>query len=78
MIGMRIGLPRGVENFRGLARLARFGQPPAGKYRGRHQIGRQLDRIERQRARGVAVHCLKRQRARREQHGALAAIIDSL
>ena len=74
-IGMRIDRPGRFQDFSCLARLARFRQPPAGQRRGRHQVGRKLDRFQHQRARSVAVDVVKRLRAGGKQHRALAPIV---
>ena len=77
-IGMRIDRPRRLQDLARLALLARFRQPPPGQRRRRHQIGRELDRFQHRRARGVAVDLLQRQRAGGQQHRALAAIVGLL
>ena len=56
-----------------LRRSPRLGEQPAGERRGRHQVGRELRRLERERARDVALLVLDGERARGEQHGALPA-----
>ena len=58
----------------GLAQLAGLGEQPAGERRGRHQVGRELHRLERERLGAIALALLRRQRPRGEQHGALAPV----
>ncbi len=73
-VGMRIGLPGRFQDAAGAALLAGLHQPPAGHGRRRHQIGRELDRLQRQAARGVALDVGQRLGAGGEQHRALAAV----
>ena len=71
---MRVLFPGGFENAARLAPLAAFGEQPARQRRGRHEFGRKLRGIDRERARRIAVLLLGRERTRGEQHGALAPV----
>ena len=73
-IGMRIGAPRPLDGARGPAPLARFAEEPPGERRRRHEIGRELCRLARERNRARAVAAGQGLRVGGEQHRALAAV----
>src|SRR5262249_14237377 len=54
-IGMRIGAPRPLDDARGPAPLAQLAKEPPGERRRRHEIGRELCRLARERDRTLAV-----------------------
>src|SRR6516164_558556 len=70
---MRIGAPRPLDDARGAAPLARFAEQPPRERRRRHEIGRELCRLARERDRALAVATGQSLRLRGKQHGALAA-----
>ena len=73
-IGMRLRQPRRLDDAHGAAHLMRLAFEFRGEHRGRHQRRRQLHRLHRAFARQIAVDLFQLQRARGEQHAALAAV----
>ena len=72
---MRIVLPRRADHARGFAQFAGFGEEAPGQRGGGNEIGRELHGFQREDFRIVAIGMFERQRARGQQHGALAPII---
>ena len=73
-IGMRLRQPRGLDDPHRAAHLMRLALELAGEHRGRHQRRRQLDRFHRAFAREIAIDLFQFQRARGQQHAALAPV----
>src|SRR6516165_10343993 len=70
---MGIGPPRPLDDARGAPPLARFSEEPPGERRRRHEIGRELCRLARERDRTLAVAAGEGLRLRSDEHRALAA-----
>src|SRR5262249_58280592 len=72
--GGGMGPPRPLDDARGPAPLARFAEEAPGKRRRRHEIGRELCRLARERDRALAVATVGRGlRLRGDEYRALAA-----
>src|SRR5262245_25193412 len=73
-IGMGIGAPRPLDDARGPAPFAQLAEEPPGERRRRHEVGRELGRLARERDRALAVALHRGLRLRGDEHRALAAI----